>query len=54
MSLRSNNNVTQVIETYQDEVYSDSLEYIYNTNNYPVSAIYFYDGEEDWTDCNGT
>jgi len=44
------NNITSWTETYEEEEeeeYNDSWTYQYNELDYPISAIYFYDGIEE-------
>lgn len=41
------NNVTQLDDDQGGIVYTETFEYTYNSNDYPNSAMYYYDGELD-------
>jgi len=43
----ANNNVTQKIDNQGDFIDTETASYTYNSNDYPNTAMYFYDGELD-------
>jgi hypothetical protein len=43
----SGNNITQITDDQGDFMDIETIEYSYNTNDYPNAAMYYYDGELD-------
>ncbi|MCB0400153.1 MAG: hypothetical protein KDD26_11145 [Winogradskyella sp.] len=43
----ANNNMTQLDDDQSGIVYTERFEYTYNSNNYPATAIYYYEDELD-------
>ena len=42
------NNVTQVIDNQGDFTDTETFEYTYNSNDYPISGMFYYDGDLDY------